>query len=211
MFDGARYIVYYLYMPDIIKTPFKPLFQSLKAASKDKHTFIIAIDGRCASGKTTLAAILSKELGADVFHMDDFYLPFDKRTPQIMAQAAGHMDLERFKREILHPAKEGKIVIYKPFNCTNNIMLPGEVTVKLRPVVIIEGCYCQHPALAPFYDYKLFLTNSPQEQKKRILARNGADGLKRFEDKWIPAEEKYFKQFDIQAKADMIFDTSALW
>ena len=33
---------------------------------------IIAIDGRCAAGKTTLAARLAKELGGDVIHMDDF-------------------------------------------------------------------------------------------------------------------------------------------
>ena len=31
---------------------------------------IIAIDGRCAAGKTTLAARLAKELGGDVIHMD---------------------------------------------------------------------------------------------------------------------------------------------
>ena len=36
---------------------------------------IIAIDGRCAAGKTTLAARLAKELGGDVIHMDDFFLP----------------------------------------------------------------------------------------------------------------------------------------
>ena len=35
---------------------------------------IIAIDGRCAAGKTTLAARLAKELGGDVIHMDDFFL-----------------------------------------------------------------------------------------------------------------------------------------
>ena len=34
---------------------------------------IIAIDGRCAAGKTTLAARLAKELGGDVIHMDDFF------------------------------------------------------------------------------------------------------------------------------------------
>lgn len=33
---------------------------------------IIAIDGRCAAGKTTLAARLAKELGGDVIMMDDF-------------------------------------------------------------------------------------------------------------------------------------------
>lgn len=33
---------------------------------------IVAIDGRCGSGKTTLAAKLQKQLHCSVFHMDDF-------------------------------------------------------------------------------------------------------------------------------------------
>ena len=36
---------------------------------------VIAIDGRCASGKTTLARELAERLGAGVIHMDDFFLP----------------------------------------------------------------------------------------------------------------------------------------
>ena len=43
---------------------------------------IIAIDGRCAAGKTTLAARLAKELGGDVIHMDDFFLPLELRTEE---------------------------------------------------------------------------------------------------------------------------------
>ncbi len=35
---------------------------------------LIAVDGRCAAGKTTLAAQLQKDLGCNVIHMDDFFL-----------------------------------------------------------------------------------------------------------------------------------------
>lgn len=45
---------------------------------------IIAIDGRCAAGKTTLAARLAKELGGDVIHMDVFFcrLHFGRRSAE---------------------------------------------------------------------------------------------------------------------------------
>ena len=50
---------------------FNDLAEELRELSKEVR--IIAIDGRCAAGKTTLAARLVKELGGDVIHMDDFF------------------------------------------------------------------------------------------------------------------------------------------
>ena len=45
-------------------------------SEKSKNTVsIIAIEGRCASGKTTLSKRLSEKLGCGVIHMDDFFLP----------------------------------------------------------------------------------------------------------------------------------------
>ena len=41
---------------------------------------LIAIDGRCGAGKTTLAQRLQQELGGRVFHMDDFFLRPEQRT-----------------------------------------------------------------------------------------------------------------------------------
>ena len=40
---------------------------------KEKESILIAIDGRCASGKTTLAAQLHEQTDCDVIHMDDFF------------------------------------------------------------------------------------------------------------------------------------------
>ena len=62
---------------------------------------IIAIDGRCAAGKTTLAARLAKELGGDVIHMDDFFLRVEQRTPERMKEVGGNVDYERFEKTVL--------------------------------------------------------------------------------------------------------------
>ena len=48
-----------------------------------KQPFIMAIDGRCAAGKTTLAEHLKKEYECNVIHIDDFYLPMQKRTEDV--------------------------------------------------------------------------------------------------------------------------------
>ena len=40
---------------------------------KTGRQIVIAIDGNCTAGKTTLAAVLEKEYDCNVFHMDDFF------------------------------------------------------------------------------------------------------------------------------------------
>ena len=40
----------------------------------------IALDGPCATGKSTLAQWLSRQLNCPVLHMDDFFLTPDLRT-----------------------------------------------------------------------------------------------------------------------------------
>lgn len=46
-----------------------------------EHVFV-AIDGPCASGKTTLAALLQRRFDGNVLHMDDFFLRPEQRTPE---------------------------------------------------------------------------------------------------------------------------------
>ena len=41
---------------------------------------ILALDGMCGAGKTTLAGLLSEKTGCPVVHMDDYYLPFSRRA-----------------------------------------------------------------------------------------------------------------------------------
>lgn len=40
---------------------------------KTDKQIVVAIDGNCTAGKTTLAAVLKNEYDCNVFHMDDFF------------------------------------------------------------------------------------------------------------------------------------------
>ena len=55
------------------------------------------------------------------------------------------------------------------------------------------------------YDYKIFLTTSYEEQLRRIANRNRKDSVTIFKEKWIPLEEKYFKELNIPAHCDCYF------
>ena len=63
--------------------------------AEQEHVFI-AIDGPCASGKTTLARNLNERFGGNVLHMDDFFLR-PVRLPGLVkvlvAQLAGRVAL----------------------------------------------------------------------------------------------------------------------
>ena len=77
------------------------------------------------------------------------------------------------------------------------------------PLYILEGSYSHHPLLAGFYDLKVFVTCSKEEQASRLQAREG-ERYENFVRRWIPLEETYFAQCHIEALADLLWDTTNL-
>lgn len=161
----------------------------------NKNLVLIGIDGRCAAGKTTLAAILSEQLDCNVIHMDDFFLRPGQRTATRLAIPGENVDHERFLSEVLFPLSQKEDVRYHPFNC-HTMSFDNEISLPCKRINIIEGTYCCHPNLIGYYDYHLFLTVSPDEQMRRIIEREGAEKAIVFRDKWIPLEEMYFKKLE---------------
>lgn len=179
------------------------LEKRIKAAADKKEIFIVAVDGRCASGKTTLAAALSERLGCDVIHTDDFYLQPHQRTTERYAEPGGNLDRERLIAEVLQPLRRGEGASYCPFICS--AMSFGEkIHLKSKGIYIVEGSYSCHPEMRKYYDLTVFVTTDSQTQKERIKNRNGTEQLHDFLTKWIHLEEKYFAAFEVESKADAV-------
>lgn len=176
---------------------------------KERQTVVIAIDGRCGAGKTTLAKNLQKVLNANLISMDHFFLQPHQRTEKRLATPGENIDYERFITEVLIPLKKEKSFTYRPFDCHQNNFTQS-IYVPIKPITIIEGSYSCHPELFNEYDLHIFLTINPQEQLKRIKNRNGDQVCKLFQDKWIPLEEKYFSAYNIEERCEIKFDTSEL-
>lgn len=184
---------------------YQPLIDTL---SQHQYTpFTLAIDGRCGSGKTQLALLLAGLFPCNLFHMDDFYLPFEQRSETSGNQLGGHMDYPRLIAEVLRPTHEKKDVIYQKFHCQHGTFSPPE-TLSYKPLTIIEGSYSHHPCLQDYYHSTLFLTCQPDTQKLRLFARQGESQLPLFLEQWIPREEAYFTGFSIQEQADQVIDTT---
>lgn len=163
---------------------------------------IVAIDGRCGSGKTTLAAALQREFSCAVFHMDDFFLRLEQRTAERLAQPGENVDHERFLQEVLRPVRRGEEVIFRPYVCARQAL--GEA-VQIAPnrLTVVEGSYACHPALWDDYDLRVFLSVEPEEQMHRILERSGSEKAEQFRRRWIPLEEKYFAAYSLAERCDL--------
>ncbi len=178
------------------------IIKAVNEKLKYKSSLIIAVDGRCASGKTTLANSLKSKLECNVIHIDDFFLPPDKRTKERLDEAGGNFDRERFISEVLIPLKEGRAFSYCPFNCKTGDFSPP-ILCKQNRITIIEGAYSCHPELFHSYDITLFLSVSSKKQLERIVKRNGEKQAEIFKTKWIPLEEKYFAAFSVKERCDI--------
>ena len=176
--------------------------KKIDALLAQKDRVIVAIDGKCTSGKTTLAAELAEIYDCNVFHMDDFFLRPEQRTPARFAEVGGNVDYERFREAVLLPLQAGQPFSYCPFDCST-FALSGPIRVMPRKLNIVEGTYSQHPHFGDPYDLKVVLTVTPELQRERILQRPGFLH-RRFFEEWIPMENRYFRCWKIEETCDLV-------
>lgn len=174
---------------------------------KEDRPLVIAVDGRAASGKTTLADSLSKRLSASVIHMDDFFLPREMRTDERLSQPGGNLHYERFCREVLPNLAKAEDFRYQRFDCAE--MAPGDwIKVCKSDIYIVEGSYSHHPVFGDYAHVKIFMDISPEKQMLRIVQRNGAQRAEVFRRCWIPMEESYFAAYSVKENSDIVLDTT---
>lgn len=181
---------------------FLPLFARIDRMLM-QGTVTLAIEGGSASGKTTFSKLLGQVYDCTVFHMDDFFLRPEQRTPERFAEPGGNVDRERFLAEVLIPLSENETVQYRRFDCGTFTLLPAEEKVP-SGLNIIEGAYSMHPELASYYDLSVFLAVSPELQQARIIKRNTPELAKRFFGEWIPMEQRYFDSMKVKERCDIV-------
>jgi hypothetical protein len=156
------------------------------------------VDNVYVDDTTTLAAKLAEIYDCNVFHMDDFFLRPEQRTPERFAEAGGNVDYERFREEVLLPLTAHIPFSYRPFDCSS-FTLSAPVPVIPKKLNIIEGTYSHHPYFGDPYDLKILLTVTPEIQRERIL-RRPAFLHRRFFEQWIPMENRYFAENGMKIK-----------
>ncbi|MBO5167391.1 MAG: uridine kinase [Lachnospiraceae bacterium] len=190
-------------MPQLKKTEhmIEEIVIRIQALLRKKEFILVAIDGRCASGKTTLASQLKERLDCNVIHADEFFLRPSQRTAERLTTPGGNVDYERLLEEVILPLKANREFAYKPYDCRTG-SLKEPIQVKPNNITIIEGSYSCHPKLWDYYDLRIFMTIEECLQKERIKERN-KEMAEVFFQKWIPMEETYFKTYAIAERCDI--------
>ena len=183
----------------VISTDWIPCMKAIqriaeKEAAVDR--LLITLDGPCASGKTTLAQRLAKVFQGEVVHTDDFVIPHALKTPERLAIPGGNSDAERLVKEVVIPFKYGMPVKYRRYSCMKDALLPEQLLPDSR-LLILEGSYCNLPAIQKYADVRLFLDAPWETREARLLKRESAASMQQFYDRWIPLENAYFEAYHL--------------
>ena len=155
---------------------FERVFHQVDDLTYRQDYFVVAIDGRCASGKTRLAQLLSKKFDARVVHIDEFYLPLEERRSDWKEHPGANIDFKRLAREALLPgfysiffkeAERGNIE-YRPYSCKEKQYLEPK-KLPVQQITVIEGTYAFHPELLEEFQK---IARSDPDLKKRYLPNN---------------------------------------
>jgi uridine kinase len=168
----------------------------------------VCIDGPGASGKSTVArglAAASEEI--QLVHMDDFYRPSAQRFDGAVARRpiAADFDLSRLRTEVLIPLTSNQPASYHVYDWTTDEVAAGAVAVT-RPIVVVEGVYSFSLALAPFFDFSVWVDCPRSLRLARGLARDGEAARARWEEDWMPGEDLYISTEGPHERAALVCD-----
>jgi HAD superfamily hydrolase (TIGR01549 family) len=187
---------------------------------KDKNRpFVVGISGIDGAGKTSFAENLEKflidrGLKTQSIHVDDFHNPRKIRyagKDQADNYFNRSFNIDLIATELLKPlhrrrAFSTRITVLDYVNERYDI--EKEFRFDADTIVIFEGVFLFRRELAPYIDYKIHLDISFEESKRRAKHRDPEAVLKKYDEKYLPAQAKYLKEYPPEGTADMVIDSS---
>jgi len=184
-----------------------------------ERTLIVGIDGAGGAGKSTISDTLEKELRSEgynvaVFHIDDMIHPravrYNDDYPQWEQYYYLQWRYDYFMREVISPIREGRslgpIELYDKENDSYKTVLSD---IPAGSIVIVEGVFLLRSELEGAFDVTVYIDVSKEERLERVLKRDGYIGdseaiLKKYNDRYFPAEDHYFEECSPKERADII-------
>lgn len=162
---------------------------------------IISLEGRCASGKSTITSKLKHKY--TVIPIDDFFLPINLKTKERLNEIGGNINYELVKKMLVELKQALKrnleVFSYSAFDCSKQEYYTKEIILKDK--VILEGVYSASIYFRELIDKIAYLYVDKETQLKRI---NNRSLKEKFINEWIPLEEKYFEHILIEEISDII-------
>jgi hypothetical protein len=166
-----------------------------------RRPWVVAVDGRSASGKSTLAARLARRHPAStVIHTDDvaWYLSFFGWDHELI-------------KNVLVPAGRGVPVAYRP-DAWDERGREGAIVVPTGlDLLIVEGVGSSRHSITPFIDAVVWVQSDDMQARTRGIERDstsaaGADGEATiaFWDEWDDQERPFMEKDRPWIRADLI-------
>ncbi|HTD17147.1 MAG TPA: hypothetical protein VK673_18325 [Chthoniobacterales bacterium] len=168
-------------------TPIRGLVRLLfdAARARDGRPWILAVDGRSGSGKSTVAALLQRSVPASaIVHTDD------------VAWHHSFFDWSDLLVEgILKPLRNGRAVSYRPPGWDKRGR-PGAIEAAAGlDLVIVEGVGASRTEVMPWIDCALWVQSGLEEAERRGIARDGGtEGARDFWREWGAQEFDFLQR-----------------
>jgi uridine kinase len=165
------------------------------AAEQPGRTLFVGIDGRGASGKSTLAAHAAAAVpGSAVVHVDDFSGP-----------SIPEWDWDRFRAQVLAPLLARRAACYQVSNWDSDA---GGHWIDVPPgrLVLVEGVSCTRAEAGVPWSLQIWVDAPREVRLARAAERDGPDLMHRWLEDWMPSEEAYVARERPQDRADLIVD-----
>jgi uridine kinase len=165
------------------------------AALDGKHgTRWVGVDGKGATGKTTLAALIAAALpGSVMVHIDDF------ARPDVQG-----WERDRFVRQVLKPLLAGRPGRYQRWDFDRNMGAEWH-TVPFGVPVVVEGVSATDERLGVPWDFTIWVELPYEVRLARALERDGPERMDRWLDDWMPSEDAYEAAQRPQDRVDLVY------
>lgn len=204
----------------------KGIFENIrdKIAERRKNVpFIVGINGIDSSGKTEFSKslknyLVSQGMKVELIHIDEFHNPKSIRYSGV-DEAENYynksFNLDLIKNNILNPIVENKNL--KGKIKTLNLMsdaydMERSFDIDEETVVLFEGVFIYREELNGYFDYRILIKVPFEESRRRGEIRDvplyGMDVLRKYDEKYLPAQKKYFEEIDPENISDLVIDNS---
>ena len=171
-----------------------PVAAVVAALGVRQGTRWIGVDGKGASGKTTLADRIAAALpGSVVVHIDDFSRP-DVRG----------WERDRFVRQVLQPLLAGRPGRYQRWDFDRNVGAEWRA-VPVDVPVVVEGVSATDVRLGVPWDFTIWVEVPYEIRLARAMQRDGPERMNRWLTDWMPSEDAYEEAQRPQDRVDLVY------
>jgi uridine kinase len=171
-----------------------PVAAVVAALGGRQGTRWIGVDGKGATGKTTLAERIAAALpGSVVVHIDDF------ARPDVQG-----WERDRFVQQVLQPLLAGRPGRYQRWDFDRNVGAEWHAVPVAVPVVV-EGVSATDERLGVPWDFTIWVEVPYQVRLARALERDGPERMNRWLNDWMPSEDAYEKAQRPQDRVDLVY------